>query len=145
MKKTIAILMAAIMAMASLTGCGGPQTETNANTSETSQPKVTGTVSMNGSPQWRSLSRLHARCFNAEYPDVTASGQFTGSGTGIEAVANGTADIGNSSRALKEEEKAKGLIENIVAIDGIAVITDQGKHRNKPYKGAACKDLHRWD
>lgn len=125
MKKTIAILTAAIMAMASLTGCGGPQTETNANTSETSQPKVTGTVSMNGSTSMKKLVEAACEVFNAEYPDVTASGQFTGSGTGIEAVANGTADIGNSSRALKEEEKAKGLIENIVAIDGIAVITDK--------------------
>ena len=37
---------------------------------------------------------------------------------------NGTADIGNSSRNLKDEEKEKGAVENIVAIDGIAVVVD---------------------
>ena len=47
-----------------------------------------------------------------------------GSGAGVEAVLNGTADIGNSSRNLKDEEKEKGAVENIVAIDGIAVVVD---------------------
>ena len=37
---------------------------------------------------------------------------------------NGSADIGNSSRDLKDEEKANGIAENIVAIDGIAVVVD---------------------
>ena len=56
------------------------------------------------------------------YPNLVLEPQFTGSGAGIEAVTNGTADIGNSSRSLTDEEKAGGLEENIVAIDGIAVI-----------------------
>ena len=59
-----------------------------------------------------------------EYPDVTVTAEFVGSGAGIEAVTNGTADIGNSSRSLKDEEKAVGVAENIVAIDGIAVCVD---------------------
>ena len=59
-----------------------------------------------------------------EYPDVTVTAEFVGSGAGIEAVTNGTADIGNSSRSLKDEEKAAGVAENIVAIDGIAVCVD---------------------
>lgn len=58
-----------------------------------------------------------------DYPNLTLEPQFTGSGAGIEAVLAGTADIGDSSRALSDEEKAEGLEENIVAIDGIAVIT----------------------
>ncbi|MFV0393200.1 MAG: phosphate ABC transporter substrate-binding protein [Coprobacillaceae bacterium] len=45
-------------------------------------------------------------------------------GTGLESLAAGTTDIGNSSRALKDEEKEDGLVENIVAIDGIAVATN---------------------
>ena len=51
--------------------------------------------------------------------------QFTGSGAGIQAVSEGTVNIGNSSRALKEEEKAKGISENIVALDGIGIIVDK--------------------
>ena len=48
----------------------------------------------------------------------------TGSGAGIEAVSNGSADIGLASRALKDEEKAGGLTETVVALDGIAVIVN---------------------
>jgi phosphate transport system substrate-binding protein len=48
----------------------------------------------------------------------------TGSGTGIESVANGTCDIGLSSRALKDEETAKGLVGTTIALDGIAIIVN---------------------
>jgi len=53
---------------------------------------------------------------------VTA--EFTGSSAGVEAVTAGSVDIGNSSRALKDSEKEAGAVENIVAIDGIAVVVD---------------------
>ena len=59
-----------------------------------------------------------------KYPNVTVTAEFVGSGAGIEAVTSGTADIGNSSRNLKDEEKSKGAVENVVAIDGIAVCVD---------------------
>src|SRR5699024_5127146 len=58
------------------------------------------------------------------YPELSLEPQFTGSSAGIEAVLNGTADIGNSSRYLKDAEKEKGLTENIVAIDAIVIVTD---------------------
>ena len=60
-----------------------------------------------------------------KYPNLQLEAQFTGSGAGLEAVASKTTDIGDSSRALTDEEKAKGLEENIVAIDGIATITNK--------------------
>ncbi len=50
----------------------------------------------------------------------------TGSGAGIEAASNGSADIGLASRALKDEEKADGLTETVIALDGIAVIVNAG-------------------
>ena len=56
---------------------------------------------------------------------VTVSVEYTGSGAGIESVTSGSVDIGDSSRALTDDEKANGIEENIVAIDGIAVITDK--------------------
>jgi len=46
----------------------------------------------------------------------------TGSGSGIKAVKDGTCDIGLSSRYLKDSEKAEGMKETILAIDGIAII-----------------------
>ena len=55
---------------------------------------------------------------------VTVTYDPTGSGAGIEAAGNGSADIGLSSRALKDEEKTGGLTETVVALDGIAVIVN---------------------
>jgi phosphate transport system substrate-binding protein len=48
--------------------------------------------------------------------------QGVGSSAGIKAAIDGTADIGMSSRELKEEEKAEGLVETVIAYDGIAVV-----------------------
>ena len=79
---------------------------------------------MNGSTSMEKLSNSLAEVFMQKYPNVIITPQFTGSSAGIEAVANGTVDIGNSSRALKEEEKSKGIVENIVALDGIGIIVD---------------------
>ena len=70
------------------------------------------------------LANALAESFMAKYPGVTVTPEFTGSSAGIESVTEGSVDIGNSSRALKDEEKAAGVVENIVAIDGIAVVVD---------------------
>ena len=109
---------------AGLASCGNSQQNTTdtANTSE--QTQISGTVTMNGSTSMEKLASALTESFMIKYPKVTATAEFTGSSTGIEKVAGGSCDIGSSSRALKEEEKAKGLVENIVAIDGIAVVAD---------------------
>ena len=85
---------------------------------------LSGSISMVGSTSMEKLANALSEAFMEEYPDVTVTAEFVGSGAGIEAVTNGTADIGNSSRSLKDEEKAAGVVENIVAIDGIAVCVD---------------------
>ena len=60
----------------------------------------------------------------ADHKNVTVTYDPTGSGSGVEAVKNGTADIGLASRSLKDEEKADGLTETVIALDGIAVIVN---------------------
>ena len=85
---------------------------------------LSGSISMVGSTSMEKLANALSEAFMEEYPDVTVTAEFVGSGAGIEAVTNGTADIGNSSRNLKDEEKAAGVVENVVAIDGIAVCVD---------------------
>ena len=85
---------------------------------------LSGSISMVGSTSMEKLANALSEAFMEEYPDVTVTAEFVGSGAGIEAVTNGTADIGNSSRSLKYEEKAAGVVENVVAIDGIAVCVD---------------------
>ena len=85
---------------------------------------LTGTITMAGSTSMEKFANALAESFMMKYPDVTVTVEFTGSSAGIESVLAGSADIGNSSRALRSEEKSSGAVENIVAIDGIAVITD---------------------
>ncbi len=86
--------------------------------------ELTGCIRLVGSTSMEKLANALAERFMEEYPDVTVTAEFVGSGAGIEAVISGSADIGNSSRNLKEEEKNNGAVENVVAIDGIAVCVD---------------------
>lgn len=86
--------------------------------------QLSGSVSMSGSTSMEKLANAVAESFMAKYPGVTVTAEFTGSSAGIESVLAGSVDIGNSSRNLKDEEKASGAVENIVAIDGIAVVVD---------------------
>lgn len=109
MKKLSKMILGALCCF-SLTAC-----QSNSN-------DLSGKVSLNGSTSMEKVVNALSEAFAEKYPDVTVDAQFTGSGAGIEAVSKGTTDIGNSSRALKDEEKAQGLVENVIAIDGIAVI-----------------------
>lgn len=87
--------------------------------------QISGNLTMVGSTSMEKLANAACEAFMNKYPDVVASAEFVGSGAGVEAVLNGSADIGNSSRNLKDTEKEAGAVENIVAIDGIAVIADK--------------------
>ena len=75
--------------------------------------------------------------FMEKNPGVTVTVEYTGSGAGLESLAAGSVDIGDASRGLKDEEKTSGLVENIVAIDGIAVITN----KSCSVKDVTSKDL----
>ena len=85
---------------------------------------LSGSVSMSGSTSMEKLANAVAESFMEKYPNVTVTAEFTGSSAGIESVLAGSVDIGNSSRNLKDDEKSAGAAENIVAIDGIAVVAD---------------------
>lgn len=115
MKKILGVLLTLVLCLG-LTACGGSD-----NSGEESN-EVSGNVSLNGSTSMEKFVNALKEVIVEDYPNLTLEPQFTGSSAGIEAVLAGTTDIGNSSRALKDEEKSKGLEENIVAIDGIAVI-----------------------
>ena len=82
-----------------------------------------GSVIMNGSTSMEKLANSISEVFIEKYPDILVTAQFTGSSAGVEALSNGIVNIGNSSRKLKEKEIEKGIIENVVALDAIAVIT----------------------
>ena len=136
--KLLALIGAGILAVTTLVACGnGDATANTASSAEASTvaassevastettADLSGSISMVGSTSMEKFANALSEAFMEEYPDVTVTAEFVGSGAGIEAVTNGTADIGNSSRSLKDEEKAAGVAENIVAIDGIAVCVD---------------------
>ncbi|MGF7146182.1 phosphate transport system substrate-binding protein [Anaerotaenia torta] len=87
--------------------------------------KLSGTITMAGSTSMEKLAKIASEAFMEKYPDVMVSAEFIGSSAGIEAVLAGTVNIGNASRSLKDTEKSSGVVENIVAIDGIAIILDK--------------------
>lgn len=85
---------------------------------------LSGTITMAGSTSMEKLANAVAEAYMEKNPNVTVTAEFTGSSAGIEAVLAKSVDIGNSSRNLKDSEKEAGAVENIVAIDGIAVVTN---------------------
>lgn len=135
MRKMMAMLYAAVVAVGVM-GCGGnAATDSNADANTTSQAAdattdttasadLSGKITLAGSTSMEKLANAMAEAFMEKYPNVTVAPEFTGSGAGLESLAKGTVDIGDASRALSDDEKAGGAVENIVAIDGIAVITD---------------------
>lgn len=137
--KLIALLTMSALAVGTLAGCGNTAaTDTAASAADTAaEPPVeaadtsadkyadlSGSVSMSGSTSMEKLANAVAESFMEKYPNVTVTAEFTGSSAGIESVLAGSVDIGNSSRNLKDDEKSAGAAENIVAIDGIAVVAD---------------------
>ena len=128
MKRMLTILLSLTMALSLLAGCGAKmetQQSAETNNTQTEQPaqtKLSGAVSLNGYTSMEKVVGVLGEQFMADNSGVSVTYDATGSGAGIEAASNGSADIGLSSRALKDEETASGLVGTTVALDGIAVI-----------------------
>lgn len=120
-KTVVAGLMATLM-VGTIAGCGNNATESKASSSEAK--KLSGKVTLAGSTSMQKLCEAMKESFAEKYPDIVVTVEYTGSGAGMEALAKGSVDIGNASRKVKDGEKQNGAVENVVAIDGIAVITD---------------------
>lgn len=120
MKKRILTMICAVGVMALvLTGCG------KSNSGKNDSKELSGTLSLAGSTSMEKLCEAMSESFMDVYPGVTVTVEYTGSGAGLESLASGSVDIGNASRHLKDGELSAGSVENVVAIDGIAVITDK--------------------
>lgn len=106
MKKIVSLVFAAVILCFAMVGC--TKNEGVATDGSTSMSKVIGALS---------------EAFESD-TGITVTYNATGSGAGIQAVGEGRCDIGLSSRSLKDEEKASGLEETILAYDGIAIIVN---------------------
>ncbi len=115
MKKFLALMMALTMAL-SLTACGGSQ--------PAGDGQLSGGVITLGSTSMEKVMGTLAEQFRNDNGGVTVTVEGGGSGAGVEAASNGTADIGLASRALKDAEKEAGLVETVLALDGIAIIVN---------------------
>lgn len=128
-KKAAVLVFAAFLISGVLGACSGNAGENNDTDTETGDNtngrKLSGTITMSGSTSMEKLANAAAEAFMNHNEGVTVSAEFVGSSAGVEQVIAGTVDIGNASRNLKESEKSQGAVENIVALDGIAVILDK--------------------
>ncbi len=144
-RKCAAMAACAAMSLMMVTGCNsntagnnatdGTTTGSNAaSTQQTEQEttktaeadkKLSGTISLAGSTSMQKLADALAETFMEANSGVTVTVEYSGSSAGIESLLNGSCDIGDASRNLKDSEKSGGAVENIVAIDGIAVIVDK--------------------
>lgn len=136
MKRVICTVLCLILAL-SLAACGQKTAETPTAAAAPAAPaateapaapaapaKLSGTVSTDGSTSMEKVIGALGEAFMEANPDVTFTYNPTGSGSGIQAVQEGRCDIGLSSRALKDDEKAAGLTETILCYDGIAIIVN---------------------
>lgn len=106
MKRIVSLVIAAVLLCTVMVGCS--KSESVATDGSTSMNKVIGAL---------------GEAFEAD-TGITVTYNATGSGAGIQAIQEGRCDIGLSSRNLKDEEKANGLEETILAYDGIAIIVN---------------------
>ncbi len=129
MKKVFALLLTLALSVSVLAGCGAKEepaapSGTTPPAQEPAAAALSGNVATNGSTSMEKVIGVLGEQFMADNSGVKVSYDATGSGAGIEAASNGSADIGLSSRGLKDEETASGLVGTTVALDGIAIIVN---------------------
>ncbi len=124
MKKFFTLALTAVMVLSMLTACGSKDNASDDNKGEEggTTAALSGTVSTDGSTSMEKVINSLGESFMAANKDVKFTYNPTGSGSGIQAVTEGRCDIGLSSRALKDDEKASGLVETVLAYDGIAIV-----------------------
>lgn len=95
------------------------------NTKAYASSKASGKVVVAGSSSVSPVMEKLIESYKTVNPNAKIELQTSDSTTGVTNAINGTCDIGMASRALKDSEKAKGVQEVTIAIDGIAVIVNK--------------------
>lgn len=147
MKKITAVICAALLIALVAVGCA-KGVNTSKDNNQTSSDNLTGTISLAGSTSMEKLCEAMSESFMNDNQGITVTVEYVGSGAGLESLAKGSVDIGNASRHLKDDEKSAGSVENIVAIDGIAVITDKSNTvtslTSEELKKIYCGEITNW-
>ena len=126
-RRSFLTVCGAAAAAAALTACGGSASSaasTAASSAASSAAAaLSGNVAAGGSTSMKNVIAALTEGFAEVEPGVTVSYDPTGSGAGITGAADKTLDIGLSSRALKDDEKAD-VEGTTIALDGIAIIVN---------------------
>ena len=128
-RRSFLTVCGAVAAAATLTACGGSASSAAASstaagsTASSTAAALSGNVAAGGSTSMKNVIAALTEGFAEVEPGVTVSYDPTGSGAGITGAADKTLDIGLSSRALKDDEKAD-VEGTTIALDGIAIIVN---------------------
>lgn len=128
----LALVVVLAVGVIGLTGCGTAADTTEAPTTGTGETasELSGSFNVEGSDTMVNLSNSWAEAFMTQNPAVNIAVKGGGSGNGIAALINGTADFANASREIKPEEleqaqaKGENPVATAVARDGIAVVVN---------------------
>lgn len=112
--RTGGLLLAAALMVTNICGCGA-----------SGDKALSGKISLAGSTSMQKVCEALMEGYMEKNEQVTVTTEYTGSGAGLESLASGSVDIGNASRHVKDTEKENGLVENVIALDGIAVIVNK--------------------
>ena len=130
-RRSFLTVCGAVAASAALTACGGSASSAAASsasaaagsTASSTAAALSGNVATGGSTSMKNVIAALTEGFAEVEPGVTVSYDPTGSGAGITGATDKTLDIGLSSRALKDDEKAD-VDGTTIALDGIAIIVN---------------------
>lgn len=130
-RRSFLTVCGAVAAAAALTACGGSASSAAASstsaaagsTASSTAAALSGNVATGGSTSMKNVIAALTEGFAEVEPGVTVSYDPTGSGAGITGATDKTLDIGLSSRALKDDEKAD-VDGTTIALDGIAIIVN---------------------
>lgn len=130
-RRSFLTVCGAVAAAAALTACGGSASSAAASstsaaagsTASSTAAALSGNVATGGSTSMKNVIAALTEGFAEIEPGVTVSYDPTGSGAGITGATDKTLDIGLSSRALKDDEKAD-VDGTTIALDGIAIIVN---------------------
>lgn len=129
--KNLKLSFAALLVTGALAACGNSDDSTNENTSsndDTKTEEISGTVTAAGSTALQPLAEEAANEILEKYPDLSVTVQGGGSGTGVNQVAAGAIDIGNSdvpaADKLEDQSKVDQFVDNKVAGIGFAMVVN---------------------
>lgn len=124
MRKAIILGITVLMLALVLSGCQNTAQDEQDTAHQPNQENLSGNITIAGSTSVQPLAEELAAAFTAKYPTVRIDIQGGGSSVGVQSANDGVADIGNSSRELKDSEKPYNLHQHVIARDGIAVVVN---------------------